>query len=213
MQTEKDWKGTKDGAWIQTYTGAKFNVFDPEISAVNILDIAHALSMCTRFNGHLSSYYSVAEHSVLMSRMVGKDDQLAALLHDAAEAYLSDVPRPIKYMLPAVKELDQKVSACILEKYGVDNIPAYIHDLDRSMCLTEAKASGMNTDEWTEGHEQYGIVEVRLFYWNWKTARAMFLNRFDYLTGGRYAQEYDGEDFTRQYQVGVHTEHECDPGC
>lgn len=190
MRTEIDWEGNKNDAWIETYTGIKFNVFDPKSELVNILDIAHALSMCVRFNGHLPYFYSVAEHSWHMSNLVEDKYALAALLHDASEAYFSDIPRPIKYMFPQVREVDDKVSDCILSKYGVTGIDSSIHTLDRSMCLTEAKHCGMNTEDWPEGHEQYGVAKVKLRFWSWKTARTMYLNRFDYLTGGRWKDEY-----------------------
>jgi hypothetical protein len=153
MKTEADYKGTKKGAWIETHSGIKFNVFKPLQKDVRIGDIAHALAMCTRFNGHLPEYYSVAEHCVIMSYLVEPEHALAALLHDAAEAYLSDVPRPIKYMLPNITKLDAEVSSCILRKFGVKDIDDSIHNLDRAICLAEAKAAGMHTDDWAEGHE------------------------------------------------------------
>lgn len=82
--------------WIQTYTGKKFFPLHPHQNEYVIEDIAHALSMKCRFAGHCNAFYSVAEHSVKVSRIVAPESQLWGLLHDAAEAYLPDVCQPIK---------------------------------------------------------------------------------------------------------------------
>lgn len=90
------------GDWIKTVTGRKFYPLDPRFQEVNIEDVAHALSMKVRFNGHVQRYYSVAQHSVHVSRILERwhpkrrDLAMWGLLHDAAEAYLADIPRPMK---------------------------------------------------------------------------------------------------------------------
>ncbi|MBF0401346.1 MAG: phosphohydrolase [Magnetococcales bacterium] len=86
----------RKGAWIQTFTGRQFWPQDARKNDINIRDIAHSLSMKCRFNGHCRAFYSVAEHSVHVSRIVAPEFALWGLLHDAAESYISDVPRPIK---------------------------------------------------------------------------------------------------------------------
>ena len=92
--------------WITTYTGQHFYPLDPRPHEVNMLDIAHALSMICRFNGHTQFFYSVAEHSIRCAYHAHEqwpdriELQLAALLHDASEAYLCDIPRPVKLQLP-----------------------------------------------------------------------------------------------------------------
>jgi hypothetical protein len=86
---------------IGTATGKKVNIFDPELDEIDIEDIANALSKICRFNGHISDFYSVAQHSVMVSKMLrkcAKDIQRHGLLHDADEAYLCDIPSPLKYM-------------------------------------------------------------------------------------------------------------------
>lgn len=86
--------------FIHTVTGERFYPLHPEPSSVRLLDIAHALSMKCRFTGHCREFYSVAEHSVHMSRSAGlrwgHEEALWSLLHDAGEAYLPDVSRPLK---------------------------------------------------------------------------------------------------------------------
>jgi len=85
--------------WIGTYTGKQFRPFAPRAEDVDIRDIAHSLANQCRFNGHCSHFYSVAEHSVEISAQVPEEDALWGLLHDAAEAYIGDIVRPIKPFL------------------------------------------------------------------------------------------------------------------
>lgn len=109
----------KHDPWIETRTGIKFNFLNPKEDQINIRDIAYALANTCRFNGHSSSFYSVAEHSVAVADRCSEPNKLGGLLHDAAEAYLSDIPSPIKQFLPEYKKLEQKVQKCIFDKYGI----------------------------------------------------------------------------------------------
>ena len=84
------------GDWIQTMSGVIFYPLDPRPEEIRIEDIAHALSHQCRFAGHCREFYSVAEHSVRVSRELPQEFMLWGLLHDASEAYLVDLPRPIK---------------------------------------------------------------------------------------------------------------------
>ena len=82
--------------WIITRSGLKFDLTNPTAAMVDPTDIAHSLSMQCRFNGHTSSFYSVAQHCYLVADLVPAEHQLAALLHDATEAYVGDLVRPLK---------------------------------------------------------------------------------------------------------------------
>lgn len=96
---------------IQTYTGLTFFLESP---VFDIVDIAHALGMLCRYNGHVRRFYSVAEHSVLVSILMEElklGDPLEGLLHDASEAYLCDLPRPWKSMLPDYVSLETTLDA------------------------------------------------------------------------------------------------------
>lgn len=83
-------------SWIITRSGRKFDLFKPTADMVDPTDIAHSLSMQCRFNGHTSSFYSVAQHCYLVADLVPAEHQLTALLHDATEAYVGDMVRPLK---------------------------------------------------------------------------------------------------------------------
>ncbi|MEI8195433.1 MAG: phosphohydrolase [Phycisphaerae bacterium] len=86
-------------SWIQTYTGKKFFPLDPQAADVDIRDIAHALALKCRFCGHCRVFYSIAEHCVRVSRALPDHLAMAGLLHDAAEAYLADMGRPVKHAM------------------------------------------------------------------------------------------------------------------
>lgn len=93
------------GEWILTFSGERFYPFSPAPEEVKTKDIAHALANICRFNGHTRGFYSVAAHSVHVSRLVPPEFALEALLHDAAEAYVGDMVRPLKRGLPAFEEV------------------------------------------------------------------------------------------------------------
>jgi hypothetical protein len=109
----------RKGSWLQTYTGIQFWPIDPRPGEIDIRDIAHSLANTCRYNGHCTRFYSVAEHCVLMAGFASPENQLAALLHDAAEAYIADVPRPLKVYLLGFQEIEHRIEECIAEKFGV----------------------------------------------------------------------------------------------
>lgn len=129
------------GDWMQTFTGLKFYPTDPRPEEVCIEDIAHALSQLCRFAGHCRKFYSVAQHSVIVSRLVGSDPalRLAALLHDATEAYYVDIPRPLKVALPEYKAIEHRLETIIKEKFGVDFSDPRIKHADNIALVTEAR--------------------------------------------------------------------------
>lgn len=107
---------------IKTYTGVMFDPVHPESELIDILDIAHALSMLCRANGHFRSFYSVGQHCIncaqeAKARGYSERVQLACLLHDASEAYLSDVTRPVKQELPKYLEIEKPLQEAIWRKY------------------------------------------------------------------------------------------------
>lgn len=104
---------------IRTFTGIYINVFEPTPEMISIEDIAHALSHQCRFGGHLPEFYSVAQHSIMCCDFIPSySHALAALLHDASEAYLLDIPRPIKSKLTNYKETEDRLMRLIADKFG-----------------------------------------------------------------------------------------------
>ncbi|SFA82487.1 hypothetical protein SAMN05216249_10321 [Acetitomaculum ruminis DSM 5522] len=108
--------------YITTYTGKHFRPLNPEAEHIDIIDIAHALSLCCRGNGHVKSFFSVASHCIncsLEAKERGYDKKLilACLLHDASEAYMSDVPRPFKQFLKDYNAMENKLLNVIYTKY------------------------------------------------------------------------------------------------
>lgn len=107
---------------IMTCSHKMFDPLRPDVSLIDIRDIAHSLSMLCRANGHFRSFYSVGMHSVnccreAIARGYSVKVQLACLLHDGSEAYLSDVTRPVKQELPRYKEIEEPLQEIIWEKF------------------------------------------------------------------------------------------------
>jgi 5'-deoxynucleotidase YfbR-like HD superfamily hydrolase len=112
----------KEDAWIRTYTGGKVYYFHPEKSKIDIEDVAHSLSLLCRFNGATKEFYSVAQHSVFVAEAVknaggSPDDIYSALLHDASEAFISDVPSPFKKFFPGFKKAEVRMEKWLAEKF------------------------------------------------------------------------------------------------
>ena len=126
---------------IQVIGGGLFDVMNPDSGAIEMDDIAHALGMICRFNGHTLRFYSVAEHCVHMSFQVPEEFALHALLHDAAEAYVSDLARPIKETLPDFEEIEAQVLESIYKALGLvypdANAWRVIKEADLRMLATE----------------------------------------------------------------------------
>ncbi len=106
--------------YVSTVTGNRFYPLEPRIDCVVIEDIAHGLAYQCRFNGQTRAFYSVAQHSLVVASLVPTDLRLAALLHDAAEAYLGDMVKPLKVLLPEFAAIEEKVSAIIAAAFGID---------------------------------------------------------------------------------------------
>lgn len=155
---------------IRTFTGIYVNVFQPTVDMIRIEDIAHALSHQCRFSGHTKEFYSVAQHSVLCSEIVDKcgdyDNVLPALLHDSPEAYLVDVPTPIKYKLADYKPIENNLMKVIAERFS------FPFPFDK---IIKQADEMMLQREW----EQLMIGNVNHFTcWSPKEAKEKFLETF-----------------------------------
>lgn len=196
----------RKGDWQQTFTGRQFWPLDPRPEDVCIEDIAHALSMQCRFAGHCRTFYSVAEHSVRVSREVERYElamngryglslyilMFAALLHDASEAYCVDVPRPLKPYLTGYKEIEHGVMLAIEEWAGIgtDGRSSVCEDpaikrADEVLLMTEARdLMGKPPAPW--GHAQGMPAEPlpnKLLPWSPYLAEREFLREYNMLKG------------------------------
>lgn len=164
---------------IQTRSGGYFDILSPEVSPIDIIDIAHALSNLCRFTGHTHHFYSVAQHSVLVSRLVPPKFQMAALLHDAAEAYLGDVTSPLKALLPEYKRIERRVEAAILDRFGLPSwLPLEVKHADLVMLATERRDLMPATPEKWAILEGIGPTTERIRYMPPLEAFKLFLHRF-----------------------------------
>lgn len=129
-------------SWIQTYSGKKFDILNPTLESICIEDIAHALSYQCRFSGHTKIHYSVAQHSVLVSYFCEQNDAFWGLMHDASEAYLVDVPRPIKHLqeFSQYSRFEKQIQSLICEKFGLTDIePPSVKFADNLLLSLEAE--------------------------------------------------------------------------
>lgn len=168
-------------AWIQTISGNRFWPLEPDFTDVRIDDIAHALSLMCRFGGHCKSFYSVAQHSVLVASLVPQKYRLAALLHDAAEAYMADVLRPIKQSLPELQLFEHKLNCVIADTFGFD-YPFHpcIKEADNVMLATEKRdLMASSTHPWAELPAPTAAIIVP---WLPDTAKKIFLDEYERLT-------------------------------
>lgn len=177
------------GGWMLTYTGRQFWPTSPSVEDVDSTDIAHALSLQCRYNGHVSRFYSVAEHCVLVSQAVPEEFALWGLLHDAAEAYVGDLIRPIKRDLPAYCAIEDRVLAVVAMAFGIRapyRIPAAVHEADARILLTERAALlNLNGHRWDEYVESLEPLDVEVLGLSPAEAETAYTDRLIELLGGR----------------------------
>lgn len=136
--------------WILTRSGVKFDLLAPTAAMINPVDIAHSLSMQCRFNGHTEHFYSVAQHSCIVADLVPEEHQLAALLHDAPEAYVGDLVRPLKVEMreysiamgiePIYQAVEHRIWLAICEHFQINpELPPCVHDADMIALATERR--------------------------------------------------------------------------
>lgn len=132
-------------AWVQTFTGRAFPIESPSPSDIDIDDIAPALSKICRFNGHCRGFYSVAQHSVLVAehlewQYAPRHIVRAGLFHDAAEAYVGDLMRPLKELLPSYGDIEYNIASAIAAHYHFPfPLPHEVRAADNVLLATEAR--------------------------------------------------------------------------
>lgn len=173
----------KSDSFIITYSGRKFFPFDPKIEQIDIVDIAHALSNLCRYNGHCSEFYSVAEHSILVSQAVSKENALWGLLHDAAEAYICDIPSPFKKYLEQYAGYESVILELIKEKFDlIGDIPKEVMFIDKQIQVNEMEALfPIRLDE-CELKDVEPVKDVIIKCWTPDPVKYLFLDTYSNLT-------------------------------
>jgi 5'-deoxynucleotidase YfbR-like HD superfamily hydrolase len=168
---------------METYTGKQFFILNPTLDSIDIVDIAHSLSMQCRYNGHTQKFYSVAEHSCILHDYALEqldDDKLAfeILLHDASEAYMCDIPRPLKLELPDYQAIERSIEALIAQKFGLEYPhPQAIKDLDTRI-LRDERLQIMSKSGHVWNNDKYEPLGVDIHGWLPKKAEKEFMYRF-----------------------------------
>ena len=170
----------RKGNWIQTYTGIAFWPMDPKPEEVEIEDIAHALSNQCRYSGHSKRFYSVAQHSVLVSRALPKEFRLWGLLHDASEAFIVDVPSPIKPYLMGYEDIESGVMRVVCERFGLNfHMPEIVKRVDSAILVDEFKFL-MKAPPRALNLPESGLG-IEIDPWSPQDAKNWFLDTFDRL--------------------------------
>lgn len=183
-------KDRKD-TWLQTYTGKRVSVMNPQPEEINLEDIVTALSKQCRFNGHCSKFYSVAEHCVrgsyLAEKLYNKKIAKEFLLHDATETYMGDMIRPVKRMIPQFEEMEQVFWKAISTKFKLPYVHSKeVHFLDNVMVTWEKRDLLPNSEPWPNLPD---ISQLNLPYLvpdDWQQAYVEYHLRFVELFGSGY---------------------------
>lgn len=171
------------GDWMQLFSGRRFFPMDPRPEEIEPVDIAHALSLICRYGGHAQRFYSVAEHCVLLSRWVAPEHALWALLHDASEAYVGDMVRPLKRQLPDYEAAEGRVIEAVAARFGLTcPMPPEVKDADNRILLDE-RAAILGPVEYPWAVEHLEPLGVRVSGWSPPVAEDRYLERLMELAG------------------------------
>lgn len=172
---------------FNTQSGKKINILHPDSDTITIEDIASALSKICRFGGHTKSFYSVAQHSVLVAALAPDYLKKEALLHDAAEAYLGDVIKPLKVMLPEYAVIEQKFEEVIAEKFGI----YYSYEAKKQIKYFDKQALELEHEAFQKNNtlplqlvmDTYDLSVGENLGWNDIVAKCFFLQHYNEIFG------------------------------
>jgi hypothetical protein len=173
-----------NGATIITRSGIYFDFLDPKPEMISIYDIAWGLSMICRFGGQSTSFYSVAQHSCLVSRLVPEEHQFAALMHDAVEAYVGDMVGPLKQLIPEYKVIEKRAEAVVLGCWGITlPLDPCIKHADLRALRTEQRDLTVDHESDWNGLDQYEAWSGKIIPQFPQAAAAMFTDYYHRLGG------------------------------
>ncbi len=166
-------------AKIMLQSGSEFDILDPHNGNFNIEDIAHGLSLLCRYVGQCREFYSIAEHSVYVSE-VCEDHALAALLHDAAEAFIGDVSGPLKALLPEYKRIEKRIETAIFAQFAIPYpLPKAVKAADLSVLAAEQhQIMPPGTSSWM-ANSGVKPAEIKIRCLSPCEAKTAFLKRFE----------------------------------
>lgn len=169
--------------YFRTYTGKHVHALSPSPEEIDIEDVAHSLSQMCRFLGHTDGFYSVAQHSVLVSELVPREDALWGLLHDASEAYLCDLPAPIKGdpEMSFYRIAEDRLMLAICERFGLaPEMPKSVAGADKLALATEFRdVTTVEDADWIAAEcGVQPIADYTIFPWPSLVAEDRFLRRF-----------------------------------
>lgn len=175
-----------EAPWIETYTGRRFNLDHPDFHEE---DMAHSLSLQCRFTGHVKQFYSIAQHCCLVSDMCPPELAFEGLMHDAHEAYLTDVAAPWKVLLPEFKSVENALYVKMAQTYGIPETPSSkIKELDKMALMVEARQlmhdRGHNylaNVDHGEPADSWILFHGPLYVWDSSFAKEQWLHRFNQL--------------------------------
>lgn len=169
----------KHDNWFQTSTGKIFPLPDFTPADFSIEDIAHSLSLQCRFNGHCLMFFSVAQHSVIVSEVVPPEHAMWGLLHDASEAYLSDILSPIKVLMPEYKTWEKRVMEAVCIRFGLPKEqPSCIRTADLVSLATEKRDLLPPEAQMWQSLDGIEPTKKKIEPWPWAQAEQRFLDRF-----------------------------------
>jgi uncharacterized protein len=166
------------GPTIMLRSGALFDFLDPWSSNFTIEDIAHGLSNICRYAGQCRKFYSVAEHSIHVS-YVAQGFEYPALMHDATEAFLGDITRPLKQLVPEFKRIETGVERAIFSRFGIEwPIPPDVKYADLKVLAAEqAQIMPLGTDRWVRTSNVVP-ADILVEHWSQEVAKQNFFGAF-----------------------------------
>jgi hypothetical protein len=172
--------------YFRTYTGRVIHPLDPKPHEISIFDIARSLSHICRFLGHTDAFYSVAQHCVLVSQHVPQEDRLWGLLHDAPEAYLCDLPAPIKRdpQMAIYRIAEDRLMLAVCQRYGLrPEMPTSVMRADKVLLATEFRdVTTVDDPDWIiDECGEKPLPEYHIAAWAPAYSEQMFLARFEEL--------------------------------
>lgn len=187
VEFEKAYMTGRKGDWMPTFSGGIFWLLDPHADEVAIEDVAHALSLICRYNGHITGFYSVAQHCVLVSEHCRPAYALYGLLHDAAEAYTGDIITPLKRLLPNYKDIEEKILAAVCKRFSIrqtKKMKTEVKYWDNVLLATEVR--DLIPYKYLNWKIETEPLESSVFpLWTPEVAEQRFLARFNKLYGTR----------------------------